>query len=68
MIYIILCSSDNIILCNYDYIVDGVGKSGLFADGRPHQLLYRRNRSEMILTVSIVRLTMSRSQQEYCNW
>lgn len=36
---------------NQGYSIHGVGKEGLFADGRPHQLLYRRNRSEMILTI-----------------
>ncbi|KAL4235944.1 hypothetical protein ACF0H5_004332 [Mactra antiquata] len=36
---------------NQGYSIHGVGKGGLFADGRPHQLLYRRNKSEMILTI-----------------
>ncbi|XP_052774947.1 axotactin-like isoform X2 [Mya arenaria] len=36
---------------NQGYSIHGVGKEGLFADGRPHQLLYRRNQGEMILTV-----------------
>jgi len=31
---------------------DGVGKGGLFADGKPHHLVYQRNKGEMILTVS----------------
>ena len=30
---------------------DGVGKAGMYADGKPHQLLYKRSKSEMILTV-----------------
>ena len=32
---------------------DGVGKAGMYADGKPHQLLYKRSNSEMILTVCI---------------
>ncbi|XP_053393740.1 axotactin-like isoform X2 [Mercenaria mercenaria] len=36
---------------NHGHSIHGVGKQGLFADGRPHQLLFRRNRNEMILTV-----------------
>ncbi|WAR24366.1 CTP5A-like protein [Mya arenaria] len=47
---------------NQGYSIHGVGKEGLFADGRPHQLLYRRNQGEMILTLDeegIGRVTVS---------
>ncbi|XP_060552945.1 axotactin-like isoform X2 [Ruditapes philippinarum] len=36
---------------NHGYSIHGVGKPGKFANGRPHQLLFKRNKSEMILTV-----------------
>ena len=49
-----MVASWNIFYETYSLLPDGVGKAGMYADGKPHHLLYKRSKSEMILTVSIV--------------